>query len=61
VVIGSWPAQPDLAAECNLADLPAVTGLPLLGRLPAGAGALPPGEFLVTARAGLGATTARLS
>jgi dethiobiotin synthetase len=53
VVIGSWPADPDLAAECNLADLPAVTGLPLLGRLLAGAGRLAPDEFLVTARAGL--------
>ena len=57
VVIGSWPAAPDLAAECNLADLPAVTGLPLLGRLPAGAGRLAPDEFLVTARAGLEAAS----
>jgi len=57
VVIGSWPAAPDLAAECNLADLPAVTGLPLLGRLPAGAGRLAPDEFLVTARAGLKAAS----
>jgi dethiobiotin synthetase len=53
VVIGAWPAEPDLAARCNLADLPSVTGLPLLGALPAGAGRLPPVEFLWAARRGL--------
>jgi dethiobiotin synthetase len=40
LVIGAWPEQPDLAAECNLADLPAVTGVPVIGRIPAGAGSL---------------------
>lgn len=45
VVIGSWPRSADLAARCNLADLPEVAGAPLLGALPAGAGALPPPEF----------------
>lgn len=40
LVIGSWPEHPDLAEECNLADLPAVTGVPVIGRIPAGAGAL---------------------
>ncbi|WP_233580666.1 dethiobiotin synthase, partial [Streptomyces triticirhizae] len=40
VVIGSWPAEPDLAARCNLADLPVAAGAPLLGAVPAGAGAL---------------------
>ncbi|MBM4608597.1 AAA family ATPase [Rhodococcus hoagii] len=25
-VVGSWPRRPDLAARCNLHDLPAVTG-----------------------------------
>ncbi|GAA4956364.1 hypothetical protein GCM10023238_23780 [Streptomyces heliomycini] len=45
VVIGSWPAGPDLASRCNLLDLPDVTGAPLLGAVPAGAGALdPPGS-----------------
>lgn len=53
LVIGSWPDAPDLAARCNLADLPAVTGAPLLGRLPAGAGQLDPAEFLATAKAGI--------
>lgn len=37
LVIGSWPAEPDLAARCNLADFPQVTGLPLVGALPHGA------------------------
>ncbi|MFJ8441468.1 dethiobiotin synthase [Kitasatospora griseola] len=39
VVVGSWPADPDLAARCNLADLPSAAGAPLLGALPAGAAA----------------------
>ena len=50
IVIGAWPAEPDLAARCNVADLPAVTGLPLLGALPEGAGRLEPAEFLPVAR-----------
>ncbi|MFF4015761.1 dethiobiotin synthase [Streptomyces sp. NPDC001843] len=49
VVIGSWPQSPDLACRCNLADLPDVAGAPLLGALPAGAGALPPAEFRAVA------------
>ncbi|RVW05689.1 dethiobiotin synthase [Rhodococcus xishaensis] len=35
-VIGSWPRNPDLAARCNLDDLPVVTGSPLVGRVPEG-------------------------
>jgi dethiobiotin synthetase len=50
IVIGSWPTEPDLAARCNLSDLPAVTGLPLLGLLREGAGRLTPAEFLSAAR-----------
>ncbi|MFD7512790.1 dethiobiotin synthase, partial [Streptomyces sp. NPDC059853] len=45
LIIGSWPAAPDLASRCNLTDLPAVTGAPLLARIPAGAAALPPPAF----------------
>ncbi|WP_217250468.1 dethiobiotin synthase [Streptomyces sp. AC602_WCS936] len=45
VVIGSWPGSPDLAARCNLADLPDVAGAPLLGAVPAGAATLPPPAF----------------
>ena len=36
LVIGAWPADPDLASRCNLADLPLVADAPLLGALPAG-------------------------
>ncbi|MFB6815697.1 dethiobiotin synthase [Streptomyces sp. NPDC056347] len=50
VVVGSMPAEPDLAARCNLADLPVVTGAPLLGSVPAGAGALDPADFRARAR-----------
>jgi dethiobiotin synthetase len=53
IVIGSWPPEPDLAARCNLVDLPALTGLPLLGALPAGAGQLTATQFLSAARQGL--------
>jgi dethiobiotin synthetase len=53
VVIGAWPADPDLAARCNLVDLPAVTGVPLLGAVAAGAGGLDPAAFASTARHGL--------
>ncbi|MGW1214303.1 dethiobiotin synthase [Streptomyces sp. NPDC002499] len=45
VVIGSWPNSPDLASRCNVADLPEVSGAPLLGAVPAGVAALPPADF----------------
>ncbi|MCK8673732.1 dethiobiotin synthase [Rhodococcus sp. HM1] len=44
-VIGSWPAAPDLAQQCNLEDLPDVAGVPLLGRIPEGSGSVAPEEF----------------
>jgi dethiobiotin synthetase len=34
VVIGSWPAEPDLASLCNLEDLARIA--PILGKLPEG-------------------------
>lgn len=40
LVIGAWPEQPDVAAEQNLLDLPELTGVPVLGRIPDGAGQL---------------------
>ncbi|WP_354643737.1 dethiobiotin synthase [Kitasatospora camelliae] len=53
VVVGSWPAEPDLAARCNLADLPSVAGAPLLGALPEGAAAHAAPAFTTLARASL--------
>jgi len=40
LIVGSWPADPDLAEQCNLADLPATTGVPVIGRIPADVGRL---------------------
>lgn len=49
LVIGSWPSQPGLAESCNRDDLPRVTGVPLLGAVPEGAGALSRAEFTAAA------------
>jgi dethiobiotin synthase len=49
LVIGSWPAAPGLAEECNLADLPRVTGVPLLAVIPDGAGFLDQATFTAAA------------
>ncbi|MFF2506467.1 dethiobiotin synthase [Streptomyces sp. NPDC058067] len=49
VVVGSWPERPGLAARCNLADLPEVSGAPLLGAVPEGAGALAHPAFRTSA------------
>ncbi len=54
LVIGSWPSAPGVAERSNLRDLEMLAARPLLGALPAGAGALDPGAFLSVARAGLG-------
>ena len=53
VVIGAWPAEPDLACRSNVRDLETLAARPLAGALPAGAGALDAAEFLLAARAGL--------
>jgi dethiobiotin synthetase len=53
VVIGAWPAEPDLAMLSNVVDLPVAAGAPLLGALPAGAGSLGQADFLERARTGL--------
>lgn len=52
VVVGSWPRSPGLAERCNLADLPAVSGAPLLGAIPRGAAGRP--DFRVAAGSWLG-------
>jgi dethiobiotin synthetase len=49
LVIGSWPTEPDLAEQCNLEDLPDVTGVPVIGRVPAGAGLLGREAFVAAA------------
>ncbi|MFE3546928.1 dethiobiotin synthase [Nocardia sp. NPDC059177] len=49
LVIGSWPAEPDLAAQCNRDDLPRVTGTRLLGAIPAGAGGWDRARFTAAA------------
>lgn len=54
LVVGAAPEDPGLAEWCNLEDLPRVTGLPLLGAVPAGAGGLAPGAFREGARTWVG-------
>nr|WP_203590572.1 dethiobiotin synthase [Streptomyces sp. SID13031] len=49
LVIGSWPAEPELAEQCNLDDLPTTTGVPVIGRIPEGAGALDRESFVAAA------------
>jgi dethiobiotin synthetase len=53
VVIGAWPAVPDLAATANLADLPSYAGTQLLGAMPESIGDLPPSQFLEVAMSSL--------
>lgn len=55
LVIGAWPARPDLACRSNVRDLETLAARPLAGALPDGAGRLDPAAFLRAARAGLGA------
>ena len=50
LVIGAWPADPGLAERCNLDDLPAYSGTPVLGRVPTGAPKLDPAAFADGAR-----------
>lgn len=46
LIIGAWPAEPDLAARCNLTDLPEVTGVPIAGSIPEGVGTLQKQRFV---------------
>ncbi|MDL5156920.1 dethiobiotin synthase [Actinomycetospora termitidis] len=52
-VVGAYPEHPDLAERTNLADLPRVTGRPLLGVLPADLGRSAPDDLEAAARCGL--------
>jgi len=54
LVLGAWPASPDLAARSNVADLEMLAARPLLGALPAELGAADAASFAVAAAAGLG-------
>lgn len=45
VVIGDWPAEPDLAQRCNLTDLAEYAEAPVRGVIPHGAGALDRAAF----------------
>jgi dethiobiotin synthase len=60
LVVGAWPSEPDLAARCNLEDLPTVTGLPVLALLPQGCGAWRPDAFTAAAAGWFGDWARRL-
>jgi dethiobiotin synthase len=45
LVLGDVPQELGLAERCNLDELPRVTGLPVVGAIPHGAGDLSPEEF----------------
>lgn len=49
LIIGSWPSEPDLAARTNLEQLPEVTGVPLIGRIPEKAGSMNRDQFSASA------------
>ncbi len=53
LVIGSWPRDPDLAARCNLEDLPVVAQAPLIGAFPQDVGGLDAAGFAGVARRSL--------
>jgi dethiobiotin synthetase len=54
VVLGWWPAEPDLACRANVRDLETLAARPLAGALPERAATLDRLEFLLAAQAGLG-------
>ena len=49
LVGGMLPQEPDLATRLNITELPKVTGVPLLGCIPTGAGSLSKEEFCAQA------------
>jgi dethiobiotin synthetase len=54
LVIGAWPAEPDLACRSNIRDLEMLAARPLDGALPAGAARLSPAAFAAMAATALG-------
>lgn len=53
LVIGDWPAEPDLACRSNVRDLETLAARPLAGALPGGAGSAAAEAFREIARAAL--------
>lgn len=49
IVLSRWLDEPGLAERCNLVDLPEVTGVPVVGRIPDGAAHLSPALFATAA------------
>lgn len=49
LVIGAWPDEPDLAMRCNVADLPRLTGAPIVATVPRGVGAMSEAAFRAAA------------
>lgn len=56
LVIGRWPAEPDLACRSNIDDLQTLAGTRLAGALPDGIGSLAADVFAAAAAAALGPT-----
>jgi len=54
LIIGSWPERPGVAEECNRTDLTRLTGVPVAGVLPEGAGSLAADDFRAGAARWLG-------
>ena len=54
LVLGRWPAEPDLACTANIGDLETIAGRRLAGALPDGMGTLSPERFRSAATAALG-------
>ncbi len=53
VVVGSWPARPQLVERSNVGDLEMLAARPLAGAMPARAGKLAPAGFRAAAKSGL--------
>ncbi|MGW3469946.1 dethiobiotin synthase [Saccharopolyspora sp. NPDC000995] len=61
LVLGAVPKALGLAEECNLAELPRVTGVPIVAALPDGIGGLDPEHFQTQVGSWLASSDARTS